>query len=107
MDSSKRKKIQALLDNQASSDNEKEICRRLLKENPVDVPIFDPAGEIDLEKLWADRHHRPYVTVISLYRSICQKCRNWFNHKEPGKLYCKLCLKFLQKEADAETDQEG
>lgn len=33
----KRKKIKALLDNPASTENEKEICRKLLKDNPEDM----------------------------------------------------------------------
>ena len=37
----KRKKIRAMLNNPASTENEKEICRKLLKAHPEEKPHFD------------------------------------------------------------------
>jgi hypothetical protein len=56
----KRRKIKALLDNPASTENEKEICRKILRENPEDsrgrpVTGYDVRGRV---KFWHTQRSR-------------------------------------------------
>ena len=56
----KRRKIKALLDNPASTENEKEICRKILKENPEDsrgrpVTGYEVRGKI---RFWQSQRSR-------------------------------------------------
>lgn len=72
----KRKKIKALLNNRASTENEKAVCRQILKDNPAPAPkgmfhtmpgrppIFDPNPR-SAQAQWADHRNRPYVTFES------------------------------------------
>lgn len=63
----KRKKIKAMLDNPASTENEKAICRRILKDNPESPPAFDPEQEKDR---WRRQTQSPWGLRDNFFDSL-------------------------------------
>ena len=81
----KRRKVKAMLDNPASTENEKAICRRILKDHPETEGqekrrqesgdfwrqfLNEPHQQFRQQAQWADRDNRPYIQFSSVFEGV-------------------------------------
>jgi hypothetical protein len=76
----KRKKIMALLASPASTENEKEICRKLLAKPTVDTrPIFNPSSET-AEQAWKRHQSESLEDIFRRQAATAQQSAFYNQH---------------------------
>jgi len=106
MNQAKREKIQALLKDPASTENEKQICRKLLtrKVGFIGTPLHENDDEYYRQQWTATENPE---TMIWDYSFRCVQCGNTFystydtlgNQERPNLVYCDICLAALRRKA--------